>query len=388
MARVSHSCRLAYASLLALLLAAPAVGQPDPASPPSTESALAAAEGALAAGKAAEAERLFRDLVAREPGLAEAYAGLTEALVAQNRDEEAAAVLLTLGEGLSEAGLYEPAIEALQRAAGLARRSGRIQAQLGRALVLDRKPQTAIQALERAVALGQTDLPTRHYLGAALWEDGRTDDAEKVYRQLVADTGSAGLAVQELGRLLLWQGKAAEAVDLLRRAATADPKSSDSWVELARALEATGAAAEAEQSYRKAVELAPQRSDARYGLALLLARSQAPAAREESARHLETYRRLTTEERERTRQEGLERARLDRGWSLLREGKPQEAVTQFTALPETPESLAGAAAAWSATGDPARAVQALERAVSLAPDRRDLRLKLAEQRLLAASSPP
>jgi Flp pilus assembly protein TadD len=364
-------------------------GQAGAVSPGSStpEAALAAAEGVLRAGQAAEAERLFRALIAREPGIVEAHRGLAETLAAQKRGGEAAGVLLALGEGLIESGLYEPAAESLRRAAALAPTSGalagRIQADLGRALVLDRKPASAVEALHRAASLGVADVRSLQYLGAALWESGNIEEAEAVYRRLASESGSA-LVLQELGRLLLWQGKAAEAAEVLRRASAADARAADTWVELGRALEATGQAREAEAAYRRAAELAPERSDAHYGLALLLARSGRPGAREEAARQMEVYRKLAAAERERTRNEGLEKIRLERGWALLREGRPQDAQTQFAALPESGESLAGLAAALAAAGDHAGAVTALERAVTLAPGRRDLRLKLAEQRLLAA----
>ena len=388
-ARLLH-CRVLLALLLALPAAAAAQSASSPSPTASPEMALAAAEQALAAGQAGEAERLFRDLIARVPGLAEAHIGLADALVAQGRKDEAAAVLVALGDGLIGAGLYEPAEDTLRQAAGLLPETGpaaaRAQAQLGRALVLNRKPVAAAEALSRAVALGEREPRTRQFLGAALWEAGRVDEAEAVYRGLVEEGAGGAIALQELGRLLLWHGRAAEAAALLRRAAEADPRSVDAWLELGRALDASGQAAEAEKAFRRAVELAPQRSDARYGLALLLARSDRPQAREEARRQLATYKTLLAEERERTRREGLERVRLERGWSLLREGKAAEAAAQFAALPEGVESLTGRAAAAATLGDHAAAAAALEKAVALAPDRGDLRLKLAEQRLLAGGS--
>jgi len=368
-----------------LLLAAPAAAGEAPVD--STDAALAAAQAALAAGRAGEAERLYREVIAREPGLADAYQGLAGALAAEGRKEEAVAALLAVGEGLVAAGLYEPAAESLRRAAGLAPPAGpvqaRVQAQLGRALVLGRKPLAAVEALARAVELGRDDPLTRQYQGAALWEAGRLDEAEAVYRRLVVEDRGGFQPLEELGRLLLWRGRAPEAVDLLARAVAAEPGAADARIELARALAAAGKTAEAETAYRHAIELAPRRADARYGLALLLARAAAPAAKAEAARELEVYRKLTAEERERTRREGLERAQLDGAWFLLRQGQTAEAAARFAALPESGDSLAGLAAAHAAAGDHQKAIEALERALALAPDRQDFRWKLAEERLLA-----
>jgi tetratricopeptide (TPR) repeat protein len=365
----------------ALLLALSAAAQAPPA-------ALEEAAGALRAGRAAEAERRYRELIAAQPGLADAHLGLAEALAAQGRKQEAATALTEVGEGLIGAGLYGAAAGALERAAALVPGSGRIHALLGRALALDQKPRAAVAALERAVALGslgEADLRTRLYLGTALWDVGEVDRAEAELRRLAGESGAAFLPLFQLGRLLLWRGRAAEAVPWLQRAAAANPGAADAQVELARALEATGEAAGAVAAYRRAAGIDPRRADARYGLALLLART---GDREGGRRELEVYRRLTEEQRERTRREGLEAARLDRGWFLLESGQVAEAIEQFAALGESADALAGLASAYSAAGDHARAVATLERAVGLAPDRQDLRLRLAEQRLAAGERRP
>lgn len=336
------------------------------------------AQEALAGGRWVEAEKLFREVVARQPGLVDGYRGLARSLAGQERREEAAEVLGNLGAGLLEAGRHGDAADVLGEAAELDPSSARYQALLGKAHLFAQEHLAAVAPLERALELGDRSQPTRLYLAAAFWETGRAGEAEAIYRRLAEESPGAFLAVHQLGRLLLWQGRAAEAVPWLERAAGQRPAAADVAHDLARALDEAGEADEALAAYRRAIELSPGNFKAHYGLALLLSRrGESDAAREEMA----TYQRLYAAEQERTRREGLERARLDRGWQLVEEEDYEEAARHFASLDESAESLAGLATATSRLGDHGRAAELLERAVSLAPERQDLRLMLAEERL-------
>ncbi|MFP3942204.1 MAG: tetratricopeptide repeat protein, partial [Thermoanaerobaculia bacterium] len=138
-------------------------------------------------------------------------------------------------------------------------------------------------------------------------------------------------------------------------------------------------------AYRRAAELAPDSHHARWGLAQLLART---GRREEAAEELEVYRRLYEADQERTRRSLLEESEIDRGWHLLRSGRPGEAEEVFRGLVQGlgggAGALVGLARAQTAQGDHAAAADTLERAVALEPDRPDLRRALSEARLAAS----
>jgi tetratricopeptide (TPR) repeat protein len=300
-------------------------------------------------------------------------------LTAPARDETLAR-LLDAGRQAIDQGSYPAAIAALEEAARLAPASAEVHALLGKAYLRDRKAHPAAAHLEKAMAAGVDDPNTLLQLGAAWWELKRTADAERTFRR-VLDSGSGTLvALQQLGRLLLFEGRAADALEPLRRAVALRPEDVDLRLDLAAALEGAGQKTEALAAYRDAVQKAPELPRARYGLARLLLRA---GERDAAARELEVYQRLVADQKERTRQEGLARARLDQGWSLFQSGRAREAAEIFASLPETVESLSGLAFSRSGLGDHRGAAQALERAVALAPEREDLRLVLAEERLAA-----
>jgi cytochrome c-type biogenesis protein CcmH/NrfG len=235
--------------------------------------------------------------------------------------------------------------------------SARDAAEAGREAVLAREFVRGAEALERALELGDTDPRTRLYLGAALWETGELERSEAVYREALAAAGpgrGAFLPLHQLGRLLLWQGRADEAVAPLERAVRLSPSAADTQLALARALSESGRGDDALAAYRRAVELAPDSFHAHWGLAqelLRAAREGDASARAEAAQVLETYHELYRADQLRTRETGLLDAQL------------------------------AAADLALARGDREAAVAALERAVALAPERQDLALLLAEQRL-------
>ncbi|RPH54857.1 tetratricopeptide repeat protein [bacterium] len=298
-------------------------------------------------------------------------------LTAPAQDEDLAR-LLDAGRQAIDQGSYPTAIAALEKAARLAPGSAEVHALLGKAYLRDRKAHPAAAHLEKAVEAGVADPNTLLQLGAAWWELKRTADAERMFRR-VLDSGAGTLvALQQLGRLLLFEGRAAEALEPLRRAVALVPDDVDLRLDFAAALEGAGREPEALAAYREAVRKAPELPRARYGLARLLLRT---GKRDAAARELEVYQRLLADQKERTRREGLARARLDEGWSLFQAGRHREAAELFASLPETVESLSGLAFARSGMGDHRGAAQALERAVALAPEREDLRSVLAEERL-------
>ncbi len=359
-------------------------GQPRPI-PAEVANVLEQAGAALEAGRLAEAERLYRGLTKFPPPFAVAHEGLARALSAQGRSFEAVRLLLEAGQGLVHAGKVEPGRRLLERAVELQPDAPAARAALGHALLVSRDFPGAIAHLRRALALGERGTAPRLFLGSALWESGEFGEAKAVFREALNLPGDVAPIRQALGGLLAWEGQYSEALIHLRRAAVDAPGSAQLQLDLAHALEGVGEIDAAIEAYRRVTELAPRLRQARYRLAMLL---NATDDREAMLQELEEFRRLHEEDQERTHSRGLHEARLASGWHLLGEGRPEEAVLRFRELQETAESLEGLAAALLASEDASAAVHALEKAVMLAPDRHDLRLRLAQARLKTRDREP
>ncbi len=376
------------AFLLSLLLIAD-----TPPLPPDPPTLLAEAQRALDAGDAASAEASFRRLLDIAPTWVDAHQGLASALAAQGRVAEARTHLLQVAGALWQVEALEPAVAVLEQGlqlAGTPIETVPFHGLLGRILSRQRAYPDAVEHLRTALealpaAAGQRELEEellrlRLYLGAALWESGRPGAAEGVLQEAVARPGvwqlsAAPTAVYQLGRLQLWQGRAREAASSLLAVAERRPEDPAVQLDLGRAYETVKNLQGALAAFERAAELAPQSSAPHYGLARVYQLQRNPEAAQAA---MARYRELLAAEQQRRRDAGRQRAALDQGWVLLREGKAVAAAAQFSGLLDSVEALVGAAAAYQTLGEIETAVEKLERAVVLAPEREDLRLRLAD----------
>ncbi len=241
----------------------------------------------------------------------------------------------------------------------------------------------AEEALAKAVALGREDPSTLLALAAARWENGRLAEAERAYARALEVTRRSPAVLHPLGRMLVWSGRPDQAVTLLEEARAEAGDDPLLLVDLARALDAADRPREAIAAYRTALELAPEHAEARYRLGLLLARSGDRAGAE---RELALYGRLEADQQASLRASGLETARLERAREELAAGRPEGALALLATLTETADVLVVVALAHLAAGRPPAAVEALHRAVILAPQRQDLLRHLAAARLAAGAS--
>lgn len=189
---------------------------------------LRLADALVGLGKAEEAQRIYRELMVKDPRLAEAHYGLGRTL----RGAEAIAAY-------REALRLYPRYGAAQFAlAGALRQTGDLKA--------------AEEALKGYEA---------NKLLAPPQDDGLLSEIQAM------DASATGLVRKAAG--LEREGKLAEAVSLHLQAVQQDPKMAQAWINLISLYGRTGDAAKAEEAYGKAVELAPGLADGHYNYGVL-----------------------------------------------------------------------------------------------------------------------
>ena len=111
-------------------------------------------------------------------------------------------------------------------------------------------------------------------------------------------------------------------------------------LDLGRALETLGRLDEAEAAYRRAIVLAPNTPRSHYALGRLFQRQGKTA---EAQRELEIHHKLYERGREAVSRYNVESAEMAYAWAEWHKGNAAVALARFQALPETPETLRGAA---------------------------------------------
>ena len=220
-----------------------------------TETILRSALAALASGDEA-AERLFRQVTARDPLNAEAWHVLATIACRAGRAEE----------GLSLA----------ERAHGLSRRDPQYLNTLGIASAELGRLDEAVQWLRRALKQRPDYVDAHYNLGKALAKRGELDEAERELRRAAALAPQRLDVASNLGCVLLERpGGANEASALFERLARAAPDNEQYAMNLGNALWATQGADAAGAHYERFLERHREAALVHYVLALnLLARGR------------------------------------------------------------------------------------------------------------------
>ncbi|MBI3453608.1 MAG: tetratricopeptide repeat protein [Rhodospirillales bacterium] len=274
---------------------------------------MAAASSALAialkhhqAGQLADAERLYRQVLARQPRepnawhllgvialqsnhpdaaiepirkaiaihpkFPEAYYNLGNAFDACNRLDEAAtafAKAVRLKPDYAEAhhnfgrtrlreGKHAEAIIALRRAIALQPQLAAAHSNLGVALMQQGDLANAAESFERALALAPGMVDTRTHLGSLRLSQGRHEDAATAFRQATEHAPDYAKAHHGLGIALSERGDAGGAIAALIRTTELDPACVPAYGNLGNVLVEIGEPARALIVYRRALELDPQ----------------------------------------------------------------------------------------------------------------------------------
>jgi tetratricopeptide (TPR) repeat protein/SAM-dependent methyltransferase len=193
------------------------------------------------AGRFAEAERLYRDVVAIDP------AHVTS--------------LHHLGILALQSGRYAMAVEVVGKALACNDRLPECHYNMAFALRALGRLDEAIAHYQRATAL-KPDYPEAHTnLGNVLKDQGRLDEAAASYQRVIGLRPS-GEAHCNLANVLSQQGRMDEAVPHYQRALALNPDLADAHANLGTALTATGKPDEARIHFRRALALNPNSAEA------------------------------------------------------------------------------------------------------------------------------
>lgn len=224
------------------------------------------------AGRLAEAETLYRQILRQHPNHSAAlhYLG---ALAGEAQQYEAAVQLLrrsiamqpsdarvygTLSMVLRNMGRKEDAITACQQALALEPWMAVAQHQLGVLFREQGQLPAAIDSFRRALTLNPASADTMGELAGALLQAGQGDEAIALYRQAIAVQPSRTDLYNNLGNALCFEKQYEEAMGVFRQAIKLDPRLSATHNNLANAQKELGQLDEALGNYRKALEYAPQ----------------------------------------------------------------------------------------------------------------------------------
>jgi len=212
--------------------------------------AFAAALKQHQAGQIADAEALYRQILAVEPRHADS--------------------LHLLGVIAHQVGKHDAAEGLIRQAVAINGAAAQYHNNLGNALRSLKRPAEAIESYRRALDLDPT-LPAAHLsLGALAYEAGDYPAAAANYQSAVAFAPGSAEAHANLANALFQQGLTEDAVEPYRRALALRPEDVSAHANLGLALSDLGHLDQAIEHCRRAVALKPDFSSAHNNLSLAL----------------------------------------------------------------------------------------------------------------------
>lgn len=235
------------------------------------EQAFRAALSHHQAGRTAQAEPIYRQILAAQPKHAQSWHMLGVLLLQSGKPDLAAQHISralsfhpsdatahsNLGEALRALGRLDAAIGAQRRSLALDPNNAHAHNNLGLALAAQGRWDEARASYERALAR-RSDFPEAlNNLGLAMASLGRTDEAIRCYRRALARQPRNVEALNNLGLALGARREFEEAVSCYRKAIAVQPDLPDLWDNLALALADQARLDEAVAAYRHALAIRP-----------------------------------------------------------------------------------------------------------------------------------
>jgi tetratricopeptide (TPR) repeat protein len=211
---------------------------------------LARASEDLKAGRHAQAEKIYRDILAQTP--------------------EHAVAMHYLGICLVQMGRAQEGLDLLARSMGALGDQASYRHNHALALAQAGAHDAAERELEAAIALDPRSVPSYSYLGIIRQQRGRLDAALEAYRAAADLAPDDGFVAANYGNCLLARGEFGPAIEWLRRSVAVAPRNPVAHNNLGSALNASGDLQGAITAYRKAVEVEGRYAPGWFNLGLAL----------------------------------------------------------------------------------------------------------------------
>jgi Flp pilus assembly protein TadD len=232
------------------------------------------------AGRLAQAESIYRQILAVEPDQPEALHLLGVVALQAGRLDAARELIgkaiavrpdvaefhANLGLVLASLGQTGPAIESYRKALELTPNLPDALGNLGNALLAQGQVGPAIEALRKALALRPQFPEAQINLGNALARAGNEEEAIMLYRQALQARPDLPEASYNLGRSLRAMGELDEALAVVDRAVALQPRDADAHNNRGHILHDMGRLDDAVAAYRQAIALRPDHGLAHFNL--------------------------------------------------------------------------------------------------------------------------
>jgi protein O-GlcNAc transferase len=236
------------------------------------------------AGRLAEAEQLYRQVLARQPHHADALhlLGMLNHQAGQNAigvellrqaialNPESPLVHYNLANALKSDGKLDEAVVAYRQAIHVRPDYAAAYNNLGIALNLSGQLQESLVAFRRAASLRPDHAASFSNLGDALKGVGELDEAIEAYRRAITLRPDYAEAHNNLGNALRHKGQLDEALAEYKTAIGLRPNCGEYLSNLGNAFKDMGQLNDAAAAYQKAIALAPDYHDAHYNLGNVL----------------------------------------------------------------------------------------------------------------------
>jgi tetratricopeptide (TPR) repeat protein len=188
-------------------------------------------------GQFADAERIYRQILAIDPNHADC--------------------LHLLGTLAHQAGRDDVAVELIRKAIAIDKNQSAYHSNLGTVLQALGKPEEAADSYRLALALKPNLAEAHMNLGTVLQAQGQLDEAANCFKRALALKPDLAEVHVNLGNILQAQGKLDEAMASHERALALKPNLSEAHTNLGNALQSQGKLDEAVASYRRGLALKP-----------------------------------------------------------------------------------------------------------------------------------